>query len=138
MDGMSQPLPARRFLYCLLQGAAFSPSLAQARTGLLLVDANEPGDVAPSGRYEGKALPYGSAMLVLFDEDLEPGASSLEALRALKARLPELRALGATGASLYLVVAYERQCDFQFSPEELVELAALGLPLAVSCHPAAA
>jgi hypothetical protein len=133
---MSQPLPARRFLYCLLQGDTFSPSLAQERTGLLLVDANEPGEVAPSGRYEGRALRYGSAMRVLLDEDLAPGASSLAPLRELKARLPELRALGAT-ASLYLVVAYERQCDFALSPEELAELAALGLPLAVSCHPAA-
>ncbi|AKI99159.1 hypothetical protein ATI61_106535 [Archangium gephyra] len=137
MGRMSQPLPARRFLYCLLQGEAFSPSLAQARTGLLLVDANEPGEVAPSGRYEGRALPYGSAMLVLLDEDLEPGVSALEPLRRLKARLPELRSLGATGVSLYLVVAYERQCDFVLAPEELAELAALGLPLAVSCHPAA-
>ncbi|KFA91692.1 hypothetical protein [Archangium violaceum] len=134
---MSQQLPARRFLYCLLQGAAFSPSLAQERTGLLLVDANEPGEVAPSGRYAGKALPYGSAMLVLLDEDLEPGASALEPLRALKARLPELRSLGASEVSLYLVVAYERRCDFVLAPEELAELAVLGLPLAVSCHPAA-
>ena len=137
MDRMSQPLPARRFLYCLLQGDAFSPSLAHSRTGLLLVDANEPGEVAPSGRYEGKALPYGSAMLVLLDEDLEPGVSALEPLRALKARLPELRSLGASEVSLYLVVAYERRCDFVLSLEELTELAALGLPLAVSCHPAA-
>ncbi|MCY1073023.1 hypothetical protein [Archangium lansingense] len=134
---MSQRLPTRRFLYCLLQGDDFSPSLAQARTGLLLVDANEPGDVAPSGRYEGKALRYGSAMLVLLDDDLAPGASALEPLRELKVRLPELRALGVTGTTLYLVVAYERQCDFELSPGELTELAALGLPLAVSCHPAA-
>lgn len=137
MDRMSQPLPARRFLYCLLQGDAFSPSLALERTGLLLVDANEPGEVAPSGRYEGKPLPYGSAMLVLLDEDLEPGVSALDPLRALKARLPELRSLGASEVSLYLVVAYERRCDFVLAPEELAELAALGLPLAVSCHPAA-
>src|SRR3712207_5064684 len=113
---MSQQPAARRFLYCLLQGYTFSPSLAEARTGLLLLDQNEPGDVAPSGRYEGKSLPYGSAMLVLLDDDLEPGASALESLRALKARLPELKALGAT-ASLFLVVAYERECHFALSPE---------------------
>lgn len=134
---MSPRATLRRFLYCLLQGDSFSPSLAEARTGLVLVDANEPGEVAPSGRYEGKALPYGSALLVLLDEDLEPGASALERLRALKARLPELRALGATEASLYLVVAHEGACHFELSPEELVELSGLGLPLAVSCHPAA-
>jgi hypothetical protein len=127
----------RRFLYCLLQGDSFSPSLAGERTGLVLVDPNEPGEVAPSGRYEGKALPYGSAMLVLLDEDLEPGASALEPLRALKARLPDLRALGATRITLYLVVAYEGPCHFEFSPEELAELAGLGVPLAASCHPAA-
>ncbi|PTL84954.1 hypothetical protein [Vitiosangium sp. GDMCC 1.1324] len=134
---MSPQATTRRFLYLLLQGDSFSPSLAEARTGLVLVDKNEPGEVAPSGRYEDKPLPYGSAMLVLLDDDLEPGASSLEPLRALRARLPELRALGATVASLYLVVAYERQCDFALSPEELTEIAALGVPLAVSCHPAA-
>lgn len=134
---MSQRPPARRFLYCLLQGDSFSPSLAEERTGLLLVDKNEPGEVAPSGRYNGKALPYGSAMLVLLDDDLEPGASALEPLRALKARLPDLRAVGVTGVSLFLVVAYESQCHFELSPEELVELAGLGVPLAVSCHPMA-
>lgn len=128
---------SRRFLYCLLQGDSFSPSLAEARTGLLLVDANEPGEVAPSGRYAGEALPYGSAMLVLFDEDLQPEASALEPLRTLKTHLPALRAAGATEVSLYLVVAYEKACDFVLPPEELVALAELGLPLAVSCHPAA-
>jgi hypothetical protein len=134
---MSQRLPTRRFLYCLLQGDGFSPSLAEARTGLVLLDKNEPGEVAPSGRYAGKPLPYGSAMLVLLDDDLEPGASALAPLQALKQRLPEFRAAGATELSLYLVVAYERQCDFGFSPEELSALSALGLPLGVSCHPAA-
>jgi hypothetical protein len=134
---MNQRLPTRRFLYCLLQGDDFSPSLAEARTGLVLLDKNEPGEVAPSGRYAGKPLPYGSAMLVLLDDDLEPGASTLEPLRALKERLPELRAAGATGLSLYLVVAYERQCHFELSPEELEALSSLGLPLGVSCHPAA-
>lgn len=133
---MGSRVTVRRFLYCLLQGDSFSPSLAESRTGLVLLDQNEPGDVAPSGRYEGKALPYGSAMLVLLDDDLEPGASALEPLRALKERLPELRELGAT-VSLFLVVAYERECHFALSPEELAELAGLGLPLSVSCHPAA-
>ncbi|MFY0582727.1 hypothetical protein ACN28S_58125 [Cystobacter fuscus] len=37
----------RRFLYCVLQGPAFSPARAAERTGLALVDANEPGDVPP-------------------------------------------------------------------------------------------
>ncbi|HYO56593.1 hypothetical protein [Archangium sp.] len=134
---MSPQATTRRFLYCILQGDCFSPSLAGERTGLVLVDPNEPGEVAPSGRYEGKALPYGSAMLVLLDEDLEPGASALEPLRALKARLPDLRDLGATRITLYLVVAYEGPCHFELSPEELVALSALGVPLAVSCHPAA-
>ena len=135
---MSSRAPtSRRFLYCLLQGERFSPALAGERTGLVLVDANEPGEVAPSGRYAGEPLPYGSAMLVLLDEDLEPGASALEPLRGLGERLPELRALGATEASLFLVVAYEGQCHFALSPEELGALARLGVPLGVSCHPAA-
>ncbi|QRN97174.1 hypothetical protein JRI60_50930 [Archangium violaceum] len=133
---MNQRLSTRRFLYCLLQGDDFSPSLAEARTGLVLLDKNEPGEMAPSGRYEGKPLPYGSAMLVLLDDDLEPGVSALEPLRALKERLPELRAAGATEVSLYLVVAYEKQCNFELSPEELIALSSLGLPLGVSCHPA--
>jgi hypothetical protein len=137
MGPMRQQPSSRRFLYCLLQGDTFSPSLAEARTGLLLVDQNEPGEVAPSGRYQGKALPYGSAMLVLLDEDLEPGASALEPLRRLKEKLPDLRALGLTSATLYLVVAYEGECHFELSAEELVALSGLGIPLAVSCHPAA-
>ena len=128
---------SRRFLYCLLRGAAFSPGRAAQRLGLVLVDANEPGEVAPSGQYEGRALPYGSAMLVLLDDDLPPEASALEPLRALGGVLPELRALGVTDVTLSLVVAYEGPCLFGLSAGELGALAALGLPLEVSCHPAA-
>ena len=112
---------SRRFLYCLLQGDAFSPALAEVRTGLPLVEQNEPGTP-------------GSAMLVLLDDDLQPGASPLEPLRTLKEKLPELRAAGATGATLQLVVAYEARCDFALTPEELGALAAVGLQLEVSCH----
>jgi hypothetical protein len=109
------------------------------------VDANEPGDVPPSGRYAGKALPYGSALLVLLDDDLTddltgelvPGGSALEPLRELKGALPGLRALGATQVTLSLVVAWTGACHFTLSAEELAEVAALGLPLEVSCHPAA-
>jgi hypothetical protein len=127
---------SRRFLYCLLQGDTFSPERAEARTGLVLVDKNEPGEVAPSGRYSGQPLAYGSAMLVLLDEDLEPGASAVGPLRALAPKLADLRAAGATRLALYLVVAYQERCDFTFGPEELSALGELGLPLAVSCHPA--
>ncbi|WNG13405.1 hypothetical protein [Cystobacter fuscus] len=127
----------RRFLYCVLQGSAFSPARAAERTGLVLVDANEPGDVPPSGRYAGKALADGSALLVLLDDDLIPGGSVLEPLRELKAALPGLRALGATQVTLSLVVAWTGDCHFSLSPGELAEIAALGLPLEVSCHPAA-
>jgi hypothetical protein len=73
-------------------------------------------------------------MLVLLDDDLRPGASPLEPLRTLKEKLPELRAAGATGVTLHLVVAYEARCDFALTPEELGALAAVGLPLEVSCH----
>jgi hypothetical protein len=127
----------RRFLYCVLQGPAFSPARAAERTGLALVDANEPGDVPPSGRYAGKALADGSALLVLLDDDLIPGGSVLEPLRELKGALPGLRALGATQVTLSLVVAWTGDCHFSLSPGELVEISALGLPLEVSCHPAA-
>lgn len=127
----------RRFLYCVLQGPAFSPARAAERTGLVLVDANEPGDVPPSGRYAGKALAEGSALLVLLDDDLIPGGSALEPLRELKSALPGLRALGATQVTLSLVVAWTGDCHFSLSPGELAEIAALGLPLEVSCHPAA-
>jgi hypothetical protein len=134
---MSEHAHTRRFLYGLLSGERFSPALALTRTGLVLVDANEPGEVAPSGQYEGRALPYGSAMLVLLDDDLPQASSMLESLRRLGEELPELRALGVTDVTLSLVVAYEGPCLFALSAGELGALAALGLPLEVSCHPAA-
>ena len=134
---MSQRDPVRRFLHCLLRGNTFSPSLAEARTGLVLVDKNEPGEVAPSALYAAEAPPHGGATLVLLDDDLEPGASALEPLRVLQARLPELRALGVTEVSLLLVVLYEGECHFALSSGELAALSGLGVPLAVSCLPAA-
>lgn len=134
---MAARAESRRFLYGFLRGETFSPALAQERLGMVLVDANEPGEVAPSGQYEGRALPYGSAMVVLLDDDVPPFASALESLRALGEALPGLRALGVTEVTLSLVVVWEGSCLFVLSPEELGALAVLGLPLEVSCHPAA-
>ncbi len=127
---------SRRFLYCLLRGQRFSPARARERTGLVLVDANEPGEVAPSRRYDGQAHAEGSALVVLLDEDV-PELSLRDGLRGLGEALPVLRGLGVTQALLSLVVAYEGTCDFSLTPEELAALGALGLPLEVSCHPAA-
>ena len=107
------------------------------RLGLAFVDANEPGEVPPSGRYEGRALSHGSAMWVLLDDDLAPAGSALEPLRALREALPALRGLGVTHVTLSLVVAFDGPCFFALSAEELGALAGLGLPLEVSCHPAA-
>ena len=128
----------RRFLYCLLQGEAFSPARALEATGLPLVDGNEPGEVAPSGRYAGKALREGSALLPLLDDDVAPGASVRGPLRELEQVLPALRALGATRTTLSLLIVYDAECHFTLPVEDLAALASLGLPLEVSCHPAAA
>jgi len=117
-----------------LQGVAFSPAEAETRSGLAFTMRVEPGTIVSSGRYSGSALPYGWAELRCdADAHGHPGekfffeASILAGVGA---------SCGATQRVLHIEVAYQDQCNFEWSCESLSAVARLGLPVTVSCFQA--
>ena len=115
-----------------LWGELFSPREATSATGLVLCDANEPGELGTVGRYRGIPVPYGAA-------SLEPPATVAAADRLgwlLAAATPHVDTLRGQGAELWrlhLDVRYQAQCNLEFSPEEVAAVAALRVPLTVTC-----
>lgn len=112
-------------------GETFSPTAAEARSGIQFSAKGEPGETATTGRYRGQPRPYGWAELRSpSDVDGGPGAPFLQAASALVAAST---AFGASECTLHIDVAFREQCNFEMSCAAIVGLAKLGLPVTVSC-----
>jgi hypothetical protein len=123
----------RHILRCELQGDHFSPRLAEAKTGLTLVRKNEPGDIGTLGRHKGKPRPYGAASLEAPD-DWTWDHKWDWLLMTLSTHIETLRQCGADDLVLDLGYFYDGQCNLEFSPLRLGQVAALGIPFAISCY----
>jgi len=114
-------------------GETFSPILAERRTGISFTSRNEPGEIATVGRHKGQPLPYGSGELIYANTGPEPSVSLSQLLDAATILIPACRDASATSSVLHLDVAFEEQCNIEMSAEFLGRVAALGLPLTISC-----
>ena len=116
-----------------MSGTAFSPAEAERRTGLPFVRKNEPGGFTERGRYKHEPAPFGGASLDAPDET--PDEEKLS--RLLDTVLPHadtLRQLGVEEMVIYVGYFWRDQCNLSFQPEELAQLAALGVPFWISCY----
>ena len=120
-------------LSVLLRGEKFSPREAESITGLELRDKLEFGDIAPRGRYRGKAVPYGTAQLEVPDE-IPYDDRFMWLVNTLALHLDKLYKCGAEETRIYAGYFYKDQCNFGFSKEELAELAKLDIDFAISCY----
>jgi len=122
------------YQYCILQGDYFSPSLAEAKTGITFSKKNEPGDVGNVGRYRGKSIPYGSAEIIALNE--KGNEDSIDFIVNILDKYCEVfRLCGADNIVLHFVISYIDQCDFEFSPEFINKLAKLKIVFAITCYP---
>jgi hypothetical protein len=113
-------------IQCLLMGEAFSPAHLANLTSLLLTTQTEPGSIGTIGRYKGKPVPDGSAMLE--GTDLET------VVTALHQHFDILRQVGVTDINLTVTLAYTNQCNWEFAPEPLRLLGEMGITLGVTCY----
>lgn len=121
-------------------GEKFSPSEAERLAGVLFSEKSEPGELGVRGRYAGKPRPYGTAELQASDATEAAALArgdllDLAWLKKVATLAPPCRLAGATDIELHLDVAYEAQCNVNFSPRELNSIAALGVPLTITCFP---
>jgi hypothetical protein len=88
----------------------------------------EPGAIAPRGRYKGRPTPYGSASLEAAGLDL--GSSNAPFFAAVEQLIPACRAAG--GAELKLSFWTTDAHGFVLAPALVARLAGCGLGMAVS------
>ena len=106
------------------EGSAFYPS----RVELPFVEAFDPGEIV-----RGQAASHGHARLEA--PDGSNGRESLQALcRFASQSMPALQAAGAIEFSLWVIRAYETQCNEEFTPSELALVATLNCPLCYSAY----
>ena len=113
-------------------GDRFSPEAFEKEFGIAFTRKNEPGSIASTGRYRGRAMPYGSGTLV----DDWTGCDERSLLGSLVLRadvVAACRRLGADSLTIHLDVEYDEQCNFDFSEEVIGAIHSLGVPLTVSC-----
>ena len=122
---------------CVISGDAFSPRLAEDRTGIKLSNKEEVGDLGRVGIYRNKPLPYGSAYLYPPKEALSP-MNSYAGFDWLIDKLEEVieiyRDCGADDIYLDLAVYYDEQCNMAFEPETLGKIAKVKIPFWISCY----
>jgi len=106
---------------------------AERRTGLSLTQKQEPGQIGTRGRYKGEPLPYGAASLEASEAMLWQERWSL-LLGQLAEHIETFRACGAEDVHLSHGYFYEGQCNLEFSPEALRQVADLGIPFCISCY----
>lgn len=122
---------------CLLWGDNFSPRKAEALTGVLFRNKNEPGDFGAIGRYRNKPLPNGRATLdSTFNTSLRKGGTSSEEwlVDILLQHIDIFRACGATDFILHLDIVWKDQCNLQLDSQFIQKIGKLNIPLTLSCE----
>lgn len=121
---------------CLLWGDNFSPRKAEALTGVLFRNKNEPGDFSTIGRYSNKPLPNGRATLdPTFNISLQGRKSPEEWLvDILLQHIETFRACGATDFILHFDIVWKDQCNLQFDSPFIQKIGKLNIPLTLSCE----
>ena len=94
--------------YISLFGDAFSPAVAEEKTGLSFHEKHGVGEYGTQGRFKNQPYPFGHA-------SLEPpkGVSEAEQfawlLDSILPHIETLRQLGVTGGRLHVTYAYDSQ-----------------------------
>lgn len=121
---------------CSLQGKNFSPAKLQEKLQVSYCEANEPNETGRRGRYKGKQIPYGSAMIRPPDDLNERSDfAGFEwmtdfLLKNRKAFEP----LGVEEFDVHVFVGYDRQCTFSMGNGLLKKFSELGIDLNISCE----
>lgn len=105
---------------------SFSPDRLEKLSGLPLVNKQEKNSIGTSGRYKGKSILIGSA--VIEHESLD------EVLDSIHIRFDLLKENGITDINLTVNLAYADQCNWEFTPKQLKLISDMNIPLGVTCY----
>jgi hypothetical protein len=116
---------------CSLYGEGFSPKAAEVLTGLSFKEKNELHEIGTRGRYIGKPIPYGNAIL---EAQVEHASNLDKILDLIGNHLTIFRDCGAEDIVLHCDVFFDKQCNFEFSEPQLAKISKLNIPLTISCY----
>lgn len=130
----ASPVTKLMFASAVVFGDGFSPAEAEQATGLRFNEVHERGRVYHErGRFKGEPWPFGHAVL-----EPPPEVEGDEKLSwLLSAVLPHaetLRHLGVTYGKVHVAYAHDGQCNLDYEPSVVAELARLGWNFCVSCY----
>jgi len=114
---------------CIARGKNFLPSTVSLPGSLHFKNRNDPGEIGLKGRYVGKPSPDGSCHIALVENDPQPTERWLADLESL---VPRLRLANAEDISLFVVLEYDDQCNWEMSSNVVGRLALLNIPILLS------
>lgn len=126
-------------------GATFSPARAAAEFDLKPGGVqHEPGEVASYGPHRGRPRSSGYACFQIYPSSptVDPATARVDAdlvphdlpLFEQPGLIEGLRRHGATDIVLHVDVAYDAQCNLEFSARLLRALADLAIPFTMTCY----
>jgi len=117
-----------------MQGKSFYPTKLQDITGVIVTNANNPGDNGRTGKYRDVPVPYGAGEWFMTNNSETPyGQTFTQLVRLIEMHFPSIKKCGADELVIYMNIYYDKQCNLEFSPHELGKLSALGVTLAITC-----
>ena len=120
---------------CILQGKSFSPSSAEAKTGVVFIKKNEVGEIGRFGKYKNKPIPFGSAEIAIDENEWDQNVNEIDyLLETFNKHINIFQICGAENIFFNIDVEYENQCNFDFSTDFIQKLAAVKIPLTISCY----
>lgn len=113
-----------------IQGRDFDPIKVEQIINFKFNNTINPGEIGLRGRYKGIPTPYGSATIVMPNDN----EKLLSLLQYLQSIISHIRSHGADDIVLYGVYAYKGQCNCELGIEEIRLLAELKIPFIFSVY----
>lgn len=121
---------------CHIYGKEFSPAKAEAVIGIQFEHKNEPNQIGSAGRYKGKPIPYGSAVIKFSNSGDTADLISVDApILDIIEQYFTSKSLGEDEILLHLNVWCENDCNLELSHALLVRLGSLNVGVTITCFP---
>ena len=115
------------YFHCTLQGPQFDPTPFLNRLDVTVTDHHRRGNIATKGRFKGQPLETGHVCLEAKTGNFDQFVETLYSVK------PLLLNSQADTKELHLFLGYTSQCNWEFTPDSLTKISAMGLTLTMSC-----
>jgi len=116
-----------------LSGDNFSPKRVDNDSCSFFSNKKEKGDIATTGRYKGKPLPYGSAVIASPENITGENEKILWVIEKYLNHKEKILNCGAEDIVFHIDVNYIDQCNLAFDPEIIKKISDLNISLTITC-----